>query len=153
MKTILVTLVISLSLVAGCMKSQDATDEKELMTAETFKVIVGMQWILETMTVDGQEYELADEKPFIQISDDQRVTGFASINRFFGSMNIDSEGNVSWPMPLATTRMAGPPESMKQETMFLKILQETDRLARSGIRLYATSKDGNSELVFYVPVE
>ncbi|MHC4836515.1 MAG: META domain-containing protein [Planctomycetota bacterium] len=49
--------------------------------------------------------------------------------------------------------MAGPPEQMGQEDAFLKALPQTQRLSKAGINLYAASKDGQTKLVFYVPVE
>jgi heat shock protein HslJ len=121
--------------------------------SENFHKIVGMQWILEKMTVNGESIDLVPEKPFIKFGEDQTIKGFASINRFFGSLQMDATGQVRWPTPLGSTRMAGPPELMNQENAFLKALPMTERFSQSGIRLYAVSADGSTELVFYVPVE
>ncbi len=49
--------------------------------------------------------------------------------------------------------MAGPQELMKQEEIFLKVLPKTDRLSFEGIRIYVYTKDGQTELTFYVPVQ
>ncbi|MHC4554545.1 MAG: META domain-containing protein [Planctomycetota bacterium] len=110
-----------------------------------------MQWFLQQMTVDGEAFELAGEKPFIQFdADENKVTGFASLNRFFGSFKIDEAGRVQWPGPFGSTRMAGSPQQMEQEDAFLKALPRTERLSKAESNLYAVSEDGKTKLVFYV---
>ena len=89
----------------------------------------------------------------MKFTKDGKVSGYATINRFFGSIQIDNEGNVQWAKTFGSTRMAGPEEHMKQEGTFLKVLSETERLRREGIHLYVSTKDGQTELVFYVPVK
>lgn len=146
--------IVGLMAAAGCQESQEGRAARTPITAESFKTIAGMQWNLRQMTIDGEAFELADEKPFIQFdADKNKVTGSGSVNRFFGSVKIDEKGRVQWPGPFGSTQMAGPPEQMKQEAVFLKTLPKTDRLSRDGIHLYAAAEDGKTELVFYVPVE
>lgn len=125
---------------------------RTIITSQNISRIVGMQWILEKMTVGGEEYKLAKKKPFIKFGQDGKVSGSGSVNRFFGSMKIDTEGNIQWQKAFGSTRMAGPPDFMKQENVFLRVLPKTKLLSLEGIRLYATTKDGKTELVFYVPV-
>ena len=67
---------VCLFLQAGCMKSHHKAEETRLITADTYKAIVGMQWILEKMTVDGRAFQLKDEKPFLLVGDDKKVSGF-----------------------------------------------------------------------------
>jgi heat shock protein HslJ len=111
-----------------------------------------MQWTLKDMTVDGKEFKLTGEMPFVKLEKDGRITGFASINRFFGSMTIDDKGEVKWPSSLGATRMAGPPALMTQEDAFLKALVQTGSVAIERIYLYMTSADNKTTLTFYVPV-
>ena len=126
---------------------------RTIVTSQNLSRIVGMQWILEKMMLGGEEYPLAKEKPFIKFDKDGKVTGFGSVNRFFGSMEIDDKGNIKWQKAFGSTKMAGPPEFMTQETVFLNVLNKTELLSFEGIRLYACTKDGKTELVFYVPVQ
>ena len=152
--TIQILAILALMMAAGCQESQETQRDRTAITSKNFKTIAGMQWILQQMTVDGEVIELVGEKPFIQFNaDENKVTGFASVNRFFGSVKIDGEGRTQWPGPFGSTRMAGPPEQMKQEDAFLKALPRTNRLSKTGINLYAASADGKTELVFYVPVK
>jgi len=151
--TVQIFAILALMITTGCQESEKAHIQIPI-TSANFKTIAGMQWILQQMTVDGEAIELVGEKPFIQFEvNENKVTGFASINRFFGSVEIDSDGRVQWPGPFGSTRMAGPPEQMKQETVFLKTLPKTKRLNKAGINLHAASADGQTELIFYVPVE
>ena len=84
---------------------------------------------------------------------DGRIAGFASVNRFFGSFKIDDRGKLEWPFPFGSTRMAGPPELMKQEDIFLNALPQTSSIAFEKIYLYMTSADKKTRLTFYVPVD
>lgn len=152
--TIQILAILGLMIVSGCQESEKAQSVQIPITSDNFKTVAGMQWILQQMTVDGKAIELVGEKPFIQFdADENKVTGFASVNRFFGSVEINGEGHVQWPGPFGSTRMAGRPQQMKQEDAFLKALPRTNRLSKAGINLYAASADGQAELVFYVPVE
>lgn len=153
-KTFCIAALLGLMIMTGCREPQKSQLNQTTITAENFKTIAGMQWILKQMTVDGEAFELTGEMPFVQFNaDENKITGFASINRFFGSVKIDGEGHVQWPGPFGSTRMAGSPEQMKQEDAFLKALPQTERLSTAGINLYAATADGKTELVFYVPVK
>ena len=48
------------------------------------------------MILDGSEYPLAGEMPFVKFKTDGTVNGFASINRFFGCMQVNKHGLVTW---------------------------------------------------------
>ena len=150
-KSILLFLTLALLIVAGCQDSQEAQSNALSITSENFETIDGMQWILQQMTVDGEAFELAGENPFIQFdADENKVTGFASLNRFFGSVKIDEVGRVQWPGPFGSTRMAGSPQQMEQEDAFLKALPRTEWLSKAESNLHAVSEDGKTKLVFYV---
>ena len=140
----------------GCNPSSKAqqmqAENRVLIHAGNLNHITGMQWVLKSMKENGQDYPLAGENPFIRFEPDGKVSGFASINRYFGSVQADGEGNLRWS-PLGATRMAGPENLMKQEDAFLGILQKTEQLSTEGIFLYAYTKDRDTELVFYVPVK
>jgi len=69
--------------------------------------------------IDG---DAALESPVadLEFGPDGRVTGCATVNRFFGPYVID--GAVLTCGPLAGTLMAGPPEAMDQETRLHRAL-------------------------------
>lgn len=137
----------------SCNKEAPGQNDQIRITSTNLNHIIGTQWILQKMTVDGSEYQLAEEMPFIKFEADGKINGFASINRFFGSMQIDEQGKVEWSKDFGSTKMAGPESLMKQEDAFLQALTKTDELAVEGIYLHAYSDDRKIELVFYVPVK
>jgi len=137
----------------ACNKGASVQSNQVLITSTNLSNIVGMQWILQKMTVNGSDYPLAKEVPYVKFETDGKVNGFASINRFFGSMQIDEQGKIKWSDAFGSTKMAGPENLMKQEDVFLQSLVKTHKLAVEGIYLYAHSEDRQVELVFYVPVK
>lgn len=63
----------------------------------------------------------------------KRASGFAGVNRYFGSYESGAGGKLSFGA-LGSTRMAGPPAAMKLEAEFLAMLGSADgmRLASDG---------------------
>ncbi|GEM_PF-544495 len=118
------------------------------VTSGTIAGLAGQRYVLEAMVIGGQTYELADTRPTLLVSNEGKVSGLASLNRYMGRLRIDSEGVVSWAGPLAMTRMAGPAELMRQEQAFVEALTKTTRLSVEGEQLYAESEDGQMRLVF-----
>ena len=144
------TIALGLACLAGCKTAGDETvGSTTVITSENISQIVGVRWTLQKMTLNGNEYDLAGDRPYIEFSNNGQVSGFASINRCSGSMQLDDQGRVRWS-PLASTRMAGPPELMNQESIFLEALQRVQRLSIKGTHLYAQSGDDQVELIFHV---
>jgi heat shock protein HslJ len=152
-----IILILCIAVLSGCHTSQSeqapTSEDRTAITSANLNRIAGMQWTLQKMTVGSKDYEIADKKPFIKFEKDSRVGGFASVNRFFGSMEIDDKGNVKWGGPFGVTRMAGPPNLMKQEDTFLKALQAADSLSIVKTYLHIQTSDAQTQLTFYVPVK
>ena len=146
-------IVLGFISISGCKTGGDETiNSKTVITSNSVNRISGRQWILQEMTIDGNEHHLTGNRPFIKFSKDGKVSGFASINRFSGSIQLEDQGRVQWS-PFRSTRMAGPLELMDQESTFLAALQRTQRFSLEGIYLLAQSKDGHVKLVFCVTME
>lgn len=66
-------------------------------------------------------------KPSLAVGANGRVSGFAGVNRFTGTLDLKAleQGRFA-TSPLATTRMAGPPESMQLEQRFLLAMSRAD---------------------------
>ena len=147
----LAVLVCAAVLVAGCQEpaAQESAglEQRTLITSEDFGLIAGRQWTLERMVADGTEYALEGRRPFVQLQSDGTIAGYASVNRFGGTLGLDKQGRITLS-PLATTRMAGPVDRMEQEETFLRALGNIDRLSVAGDRLAMQSLDGTMELVF-----
>ena len=146
----LATIALGLACLAGCNTAGDGTvGSTTVITSENISRIVGMQWVLHKITVNGGECDLAGDRPYIEFGNGGKISGFTSVNRCSGSMQLDDQGRVLWS-PFASTKMAGPPELMKQESTFLETLPRVRRLSLEGIHLQAQSEDEQVKLLFSV---
>ncbi len=76
------------------------------------------------------------------------VSGSGGINRFSGSAKITPANKTVAIGPLRTTRKGGPPEQMKQEQVFLGLLQKASRFELYGNRLALQVRDAQTRLLF-----
>jgi len=144
---------LGLACLAGCNTAGDETMESTtVITSENISRIVGVRWILQKISIDGNEYGVSGDRPYVEFSDGGRISGFTSINRCSGLMQLDDQGRALWS-PFASTKMAGPPELMKQESIFLEALPRVQRLSIEGTHLTGHSEDDQVELVFRVAVQ
>jgi heat shock protein HslJ/uncharacterized protein YecT (DUF1311 family) len=122
------------------------------LPAESASVMAwqGVDWKLIRMVRDGQDVPLvANSKVTASFHAAGRVAGMASVNRYFGSYKASGDGRIEWPTPaVGATRMAGPPELMKQEALFLDALGKVSRARMEGARLVLMTGDGSIELTF-----
>ena len=92
-----------------------------------------------------------DSKVSLEFMEDGRVGGRSSINQFGGTVELLSDGRISWSA-LTSTLMAGPPELMVQERRYLAALESTRRFRLDGDRLTLTDSAGTVEMQF-VPAD
>ena len=110
--------------------------QKVMDTMTSAQDIVG-KWDLKELM--GKAVEMSGrggDKPGFEIAKDGGISGFAGVNRFSSSLDMDKlmKGDFSMK-PAAATKMAGPPEAMNIEDMFLKALTETTGFDLSGDQL------------------
>ena len=110
----------------------------------------GVEWKLARMVRDGKEVPLVpNSKITANFHAAGRVAGAASVNRYFGSYKASAEGRIEWSPPgFGATRMAGRPELMQQEALFLDTLSKVTTARMEGTRLILGSEDGSVELTF-----
>jgi heat shock protein HslJ len=97
-------------------------------------------------SLEDQEWQLVDlggkapvaspDPPTLRLDGTKKsATGSTSVNRFTGAYEL--KGDTLVFKPLATTRRAGPPELMAQETTFLQALRSATgyRIARNQLIL------------------
>jgi heat shock protein HslJ len=100
---------------------------------------------------DGDELVVPDpDGPIPEVTfEDDSVFGTMGINRFTGHMESELVA-----APLATTRMAGPPQLMKQEDLLLRHLVDADTIdvdgegmtmGRDGLNLVELRRSGTNE--------
>lgn len=110
----------------------------------------GVEWKLARMLRDGKEVPLVlNSKVTANFHAAGRVAGMASVNRYFGSYKASAEGRIEWSPPgFGATRMAGRPDLMQQEALFLDALAKVSAARMEGPRLILASEDGTVELTF-----
>jgi heat shock protein HslJ len=89
----------------------------------------------------------ATEALSLRFDDEGRVNGFAGCNTFRGPYETTTAGGITIG-PLATTRMAGPPEAMALEGQFLAALQAARVLELSAERLTLRDEGGATQATF-----
>lgn len=97
-----------------------STDSKHGSLQAAAIPLKGTKWKLNAASISS--IDLAKFDITIEFAAD-KVSGFAGVNRYNGSYETQADGSIEFG-PLATTKMAGPPEAMAAEAAYLKALQE-----------------------------
>ena len=100
-------------------------------------------WVLEDLAGTPS---LEGVQPTLEFPEPGKVAGMGSCNRFFGAVEVSGDTIVFKGM--ATTRMACGQDLGKQESAYLKALQEAQRFEMSGETLLVYSKDLEKPLRF-----
>jgi heat shock protein HslJ len=110
----------------------------------------GVDWKLSKMVREGREVPLvAGSKVTANFHAAGRVAGVASLNRYFGSYKASGDGRIEWAGPsFGATQMAGKPELMQQERLYLDALAKVSNARMEGQRLRLSNQDGTVELTF-----
>jgi heat shock protein HslJ len=139
--TITAVLVVVWALMVGGCASQGGTGAASgagprPLTSTQERVFQGDEWRLTRMVENGVEVPLVAKSAvtlvFLGLD---RVGGAASVNRYSGGFDLGADGWITWKGGFATTRMAGPPELMTQESRYLHLLSKTTRARTDGPRL------------------
>ena len=119
--------------------------DSEVNSEMSFDAIAGPTWIVET--INGKD--VVDQSPATMIiGEGGKVAGNSGVNRYSGTAEINGS-NISFG-PLATTRRAGPPALMAQESSFLKAMSTVVSIEISvGRILSLVDKSGEPVLRFF----
>ena len=146
-------IVIGISTLLACAGTQTEgtgmkTDAMQI-TPQRLKDITGIEWHLKKMKTDNKSIALIeDSKNTFSCDKKGKVAGVATINRYFGNFNLKENGEIVWSNAFGMTRMAGPPELMKQEAAFMQALPQTSRMYLKASTLTLISKDESTALEF-----
>jgi heat shock protein HslJ/uncharacterized protein YecT (DUF1311 family) len=114
--------------------------------------LVGPEWHLTQVMFDGSatSWQFNPDSPVtIRFDASGNAAGRGPVNRFSGRYSATADGRISWGgAGLQTTMMAGPPEAMEREDMFLQILGQVSRYRVSASQLILETDDSNSSLTF-----
>jgi heat shock protein HslJ len=142
MKTMITrTSVVSLgmlTLLASCRPENSQEDRQQIepvpvevspqeIPVTDLAPLVGREWkLIDLCGVEVPE----DSKASLTFLADERITGSGSVNRFNGPMRL-VDGRIDTG-PIATTRMAGPPEDMEREHLYLNALGSAKNISTLG---------------------
>ena len=112
--------------------------------------VAGDPWKLLALQVEGRAVAIDPAAvPTLAVDDTGRVSGLATLNRYFGQLALGPGGAVSWAEPgFGSTMMAGPQELMDQEQRFLAGLRSASHASLEGGRLVLRSAAGDTRLEF-----
>ena len=114
---------LGVALLAGC------------TTANT-QTLIGNEW---RCTRIGSRTLTEDSTPTLLMTAEGKASGFAGVNRWFGTCTIDGS-TLKFGM-LGMTRMAGPPDRMQLEQTYADALAAVTRWSVSSGRLQLSDSD------------
>ena len=106
-----------------------------------------MDWVV--LRIDAYSKTIpADMRPTMTL-DEGLVSGNSGVNSFSGNYTWKSDGSFKFE-PLAMTEMAGPPEQMEIESLFMEALTNTRFYEITDTKLIFSDADGKP-LVSFLP--
>jgi heat shock protein HslJ/uncharacterized protein YecT (DUF1311 family) len=113
-------------------------------------VVRGKEWRLVGLVVAGTPTPIVPGSAVtIRFDDSGLASGAASLNRYQRGYRLGPDGALVWVGPgFSATRMAGPPDLMRQEATFLEALQAASRLRIEEGTLLLESANGGTRLTF-----
>lgn len=108
---------LTVGLTGCCNKDRSQTDSDKPVTVSD---MIGREWSLTALNGNG----VIGEKPPTLTLEDGRFTGFGGVNRISG--NYSSDGKRITFGQIISTRMAGDPALMEQESKFTIALESAD---------------------------
>jgi heat shock protein HslJ len=114
----------------GCASHGNGSDGQgtspPFAAARPLPSITGTQWrCTEIADTNGSLVAVMGEPPTLLIGADDKVSGFAGVNRYFSTATFASVMAPPIPLefgPIGATRMAGPPDRMELERAFTSML-------------------------------
>lgn len=129
----LAVLVLSTLAIASCASTEGR-----------WKRLQETEWVLSRIAGNAP---LGTHPVTLEVGDAGRLSGVASVNRYSAGTGFDERGSFRVEAPMLT-RMAGPPEAMDQEQLFVRLLVRADawRMASGELQLL----EGERELLAFV---
>lgn len=96
----------------------------EANTGKKPEDLLKTSWTLVSITTDKGEATLPKQHGItLTIDENGRISGKSGVNQYFGSISMVKE-KISWGQ-MGATEMAGPPEKMEAESLYVKSLSQT----------------------------
>ena len=139
-------LALALLLPACAQTTQDrAATPGSTHAASPAPTITGSEW---RCTRLGTATPPADCMPTFMLGADGKASGFAGVNRWFGTCTANGTSLAFGP--LVSTRMAGPPARMELEQQYLRVMATVTQWSIADGRLRLS--DGTSVVAEFEPM-
>lgn len=140
-------LVLPLALALSACAADDDAPPDSPPPHTTLPQITG-EWTLVALDSQPLADDVKDRPPTFAVNDEGRVSGFAGVNRYFATLDLDKLKAGTFDVSnLGMTRMAGPPARMQLEQAFTQRLVDADRARMNGDALQLTL-EGKVTLTF-----
>lgn len=107
----------------------------------------GQSWLLDSMVVNGETYDLNTTQPITLEFDTGKVVGGSSgCNTYFGELDLKSDGTIV-PGVFGSTEMACD-KGMEIEAAYLAALSRVDSYDNSEYEFTLTADNGQTQLVY-----
>ncbi|WP_226703593.1 META domain-containing protein [Microbulbifer elongatus] len=125
-KAIPVWLIGLAIVIAGCMNMGDK-DSGPTQNPGSMSAVCGDKWEMRLLRINGQAVPVDQPQEFTFLcNSDGEAMGKSGINTYRGTLQITTNGQILWDTAsFASTKMAGPPQIMEQETQYLRALSGT----------------------------
>ena len=137
--------------IAGCM-SMDGKDSGPTQTPGSVTSVCGSKWEMRLLRINGQAVPIDQPQEFTFLCNSGgEAMGKSGINTYRGAMQITTNGQILWDTgSFASTKMAGPPQVMEQETRYLGALASTTQafVKSGGGRLILRDASGDQYIEY-----
>lgn len=141
----LLVLDVTLTACVATARDPSGTQHDGTVSAASAPTIVGNEW---RCTRLGAAAPPADCMPTFALEAGGKASGFAGVNRWFGTCTANGASLAFGP--LAATRMAGPPERMELERQYLQVIASVTRWSIADGRLRLS--DGSTVVAEFEPM-
>jgi heat shock protein HslJ len=125
---------------------------EQISVAEALTGLYGKTLTLTRLVFESAESKLpAGSRVTLTLSADGRVSGNSGVNIYSGRYQLLPPGGITFPGPLITTKIAGPPDRMEVENKFLQSLAAIERVSVRGGSLTLRNDSGTTILEFSHP--
>ncbi|MFV8780940.1 META domain-containing protein [Microbulbifer sp. SA54] len=112
--------------IAGCV-GMSSSDDKPIQQPGSLSSVCGSKWEMRLLRLNGNAVQVDQPESFTFLCNtDGQAMGKSGINTYRGSMQITDSGQILWDTAsFASTKKAGPPPMMEQESQYLRALSGT----------------------------
>lgn len=107
------------------------------------------RWFLTSIMVDGKVFELGDKQLSLQFEEGGQANGQGACNGFGTTYEVGPGNEMSFGAIMSTKMMCDP--GMDLENAYFQALEKVTMFRTEDYKVFLTSEDGQTSLVFSMP--